>query len=546
MSWKGVATALAALWLMGFDAAAALDLSPPWMERNSKDCFQNHDPDRRIRGCSRLLKHGDGLIPSLDGPPGTRESRAHAHNSRGLGYLAKGDLKRARADFSEAIRLKPDLARAYNNRAEVFVRQRDYARAEPDFDAAIDIDPKFADAYAGRAALLDRMSRPGEAEADAERAVKLAPKSSVSYGVRGKIRLGRGQFQAAIADLSEAIRLGGAAPSVYAARGAAYEKAGLRELALADYDRALDASPADDQEREAQTYAEKRREAAREDLSQAAGTDSVSTGERTAAATAPAESPAPPAHPAPQERHSAPQERHSAPQERRVALVIGNSAYERVPRLANPDADAQAFAAALQRLGFSEVVEKHDLGLAALTSALKDFGDLAADADWAVIYYAGHGIEVGGRNYLIPVDARIAAASHVDDEAIPLERVLAKAESARKLKLVILDACRVNPFAARLAGSRRSIGRGLARIEPAGGVLVAYAARDGAAAEDGGPGHSPFTAALLKHIAEPGLDIGLLFRKVRDTVLAETRQAQEPFTYGSLPGEALYFKTPGG
>jgi len=235
----------------------------------------------------------------------------------------------------------------------------------------------------------------------------------------------------------------------------------------------------------------------------------------------------------------------SAPSDpgRRIALVIGNGTYAHAPHLPNPSNDAAAFASALRRLGFADVRESNNLGLTDLTRELKRFGDLAATADWAVIFYAGHGIEVGGINYLIPVDAKLARQDHIDDEGLPLSRLLSKAEGARKMRLVILDACRNNPFRMAATGRRtRSIGRGLGRIEPMGGVLVAYAALDGTVADGGTGAHSPFTAALLEQLHEPGLEIGLLFRKVRDAVLRRTGGGQEPFTYGSLPSEGLYFK----
>jgi uncharacterized caspase-like protein len=230
---------------------------------------------------------------------------------------------------------------------------------------------------------------------------------------------------------------------------------------------------------------------------------------------------------------------------RRVALVVGNGAYHNAPPLDNPVGDAKAVADAFRRLGFAVVIEAHDAGYAEFLSALKDFGDRAADADWAVIYYAGHGLEVGGQNYLIPVDAKLQRASHVDDEAVPLERVLAKAQLARKMRLVILDSCRNNPFISGIAqerGATRAFGRGLARIEPTAGVLVGYAARDGAVAEDGKGLHSPYTQALLDHLEEPRLEINMLFRKIRDNVVANTGGRQEPFVYGSLPGEEIYLK----
>jgi uncharacterized caspase-like protein len=232
-----------------------------------------------------------------------------------------------------------------------------------------------------------------------------------------------------------------------------------------------------------------------------------------------------------------------APPGRRIALVIGMSAYVNVPALRNPGTDARAIAQTFRRLGFAEVIEREDLTRAKLEEVLKDFGDKAADADWAVIYYAGHGVEMNGENYLVPVDAKLARAEHVEDEAVTLKRVLSKAEAAHKLRMVILDACRNNPF--RMAssdGRSRTITRGLSPVDPSRGVVVAYAARDGTTADDGDGEHSPFTQALLANLETPNLDIGLLFRRVRDQVLARTKNAQEPFTYGSLPGEELYFK----
>jgi uncharacterized caspase-like protein len=145
------------------------------------------------------------------------------------------------------------------------------------------------------------------------------------------------------------------------------------------------------------------------------------------------------------------------------------------------------------------------------------------------------------------VDAELSVATHVDDEAFPLDRVLAKVEGAHKLRLVILDACRENPFIAKMAsaGGSRSVGRGLARIEPEGGVMVAYSAKNGQVAQDGDGDNSPFAQALLDHLGEPGLEINMLFRKVHDDVRSRTNGQQEPFTYGSLSAESMYFKAAG-
>ena len=178
-------------------------------------------------------------------------------------------------------------------------------------------------------------------------------------------------------------------------------------------------------------------------------------------------------------------------------------------RPANPVRDAKAVAQALRETGF-EVTEDYDLNKAKFDAVLKRFGDTAAGADWALVYFAGHGIGVGGESYLLPVDALLEKPEHVDDEAIALTRIRAKAGGAKALRLVVLDSCRNNPFAARMAaaGGKRAISRGLTRpSEPDSGELIAYATRENDVADDGTGGHSPFTAAFLQHMPEPGLEV---------------------------------------
>jgi len=174
---------------------------------------------------------------------------------------------------------------------------------------------------------------------------------------------------------------------------------------------------------------------------------------------------------------------------------------------------------------------------------LRAFARDAERADWAVVYFAGHGIEIGGVNYLIPVDARLETDRDAQFEAVALEQVLGAVEGAKKLRLVVLDACRDNPFAQRMKRTvaSRSIGRGLARVEPEGGTLVAYAAKHGEIALDGEGTNSPFVTALLKHMPTPGVEINKLFRLVRDDVMTATGRRQEPFIYGSLPAEDFFF-----
>lgn len=226
--------------------------------------------------------------------------------------------------------------------------------------------------------------------------------------------------------------------------------------------------------------------------------------------------------------------------EKRVALVIGNGAYRNVPALTNPVNDGNTVAATLKGAGFDVVDSRHDLPAAETRRALRDFADRARDADIAVVYYAGHGIEVDGSNYLIPVDAKLERDTDVYDEALSLDRVLLAVEPAKKLRLVILDACRDNPFSKSMKRTvaSRAIGQGLAKIEPnSPNLLIAYSAKAGFTAADGDGKNSPFTAALSKHLTTPGLDVRRAFGYIRDDVLKTTNNRQEPFVYGSLGGE---------
>ena len=228
--------------------------------------------------------------------------------------------------------------------------------------------------------------------------------------------------------------------------------------------------------------------------------------------------------------------------EKRVALVIGMSDYRQVPRLPNPTRDADVMEALFRKAGFDLVESKRDLGIAGLRGALREFAAAAQDADIAVVYYAGHGMEVDGVNYLIPVDARLASDFDIEDETVSLDRVLQALSAVKRLKLVILDACRDNPFANTMKRSMasRSIGRGLAKIEPASSdTLIAFAAKAGAVASDGDGQNGPFATALVKHITEPGLDLRIAFGRVRDDVLKATNNRQEPFVYGSLGGDTM-------
>jgi uncharacterized caspase-like protein len=247
----------------------------------------------------------------------------------------------------------------------------------------------------------------------------------------------------------------------------------------------------------------------------------------------------------------------AVPQGRRVALVIGNSAYKNVVALPNPQHDAEKIAASLRAIGFDTVTLESDASREKMIDALRSFANEVDKADWAMVYYAGHGIEMGGVNYLVPVDAKLALDRDVEAEAVPLDQIMTALEGAKKLKLILLDACRDNPFKdmKRAAGpeasaarstagavvATRSIGRGLGEVKVSGATLVVYAAKHGQVALDGEGGNSPFAVAVVQRLATPNVEINKLFRLVRDDVVEATAGRQEPYTYGSLPGSEDFF-----
>ncbi|MBV9561205.1 MAG: caspase family protein [Bradyrhizobium sp.] len=227
---------------------------------------------------------------------------------------------------------------------------------------------------------------------------------------------------------------------------------------------------------------------------------------------------------------------------KRVALVLANANYQNAGQLANPVNDGALMADTFRNAGFDVVDARFNLTALDTRRTLREFADRAQDADIAIVYYAGHGLEVDGQNYLIPVDARLERDTDVFDEAFSLDRVMVAVEPAKQLRLVILDACRDNPFAKSMKRTvaTRAVGLGLAKIEPSSpNTLVAYSARAGSTAQDGAGRNSPFTIALARHLPTPGLDVRKAFGFVRDDVLKATANRQEPFVYGSLGGDDL-------
>ncbi|MFD2180720.1 caspase family protein [Rhodoplanes azumiensis] len=227
--------------------------------------------------------------------------------------------------------------------------------------------------------------------------------------------------------------------------------------------------------------------------------------------------------------------------DRRVAFVVGNGAYKSVDPLPNPAIDAKAMASLLRNAGF-EVVEGTDLGRDAMTAKLRDFALSTQGADVAVFFYAGHGIAVNGKNYLIPVDADLKSEMDVKfGAAIDVDVTLDQTMSDAKVKLVLLDACRDNPFAAKIRSATRTrnvvVSSGLAEMKSGEGTLIAFATGPGQTALDGETGgNSPFTRALLAHIATPGIEIQQAMTRVRAQVSEETKKQQLPWGHTNLTG----------
>ncbi|MFN3971493.1 MAG: caspase family protein [Gemmobacter sp.] len=225
----------------------------------------------------------------------------------------------------------------------------------------------------------------------------------------------------------------------------------------------------------------------------------------------------------------------------RVALVIGMASYAHIEPLDNTVNDARLIADTLTGIGF-EVTLVANAGYQDLRRAMDSFAFRSETADLALVYFAGHGVELGGENYLIPVDADVRATGDVQRQSFSLTDFLQVVDRARTMRIVILDSCRDDPFGEAQIFTRTESGArgGLAPPSPDRGTLVAFAARDGQVALDGTTGNSPFALALADRMKEPGLELSLMFRQVRDSVLAATANMQEPHTYGSLSGVPFY------
>jgi tetratricopeptide (TPR) repeat protein len=556
----------AALTMLFCAPASAANRSAFYNNRCS-DFYDNSEYDRAIAACDEAIRLDprnanpyvnrgfawytkglpDRAIADFDEAIRLDPKFGTAYNGRGEAWREKRDFDHAMADYGEAIRLLPkaDQAFPYNNRALLWRDKGDYDRAIADDNEAIRLDPKFSKAISNRGEIWRLKGDLDRALADQDYAIKLEPKSIINFLNRAETKRYKGEFARALADYDQSLRLLADYVPAFVGRGLTYEKMDDMARARIEFQKAVDSRSPEksDISRSSLETARARLAALDSGAAQPAIPVSLpkassSTSVPTPAAVIPVVAP-------------------RVKQGRRVALVIGNSAYQNVPALPNPQKDATAVAASLRNIGF-EVVTSNDATREQMVNSLRNFANEAEKSDWAVVYYARHGMEVGGVNYLVPVDAKIAVDRDIQYEAVPLSQVLNSADTAKKIKLVMLHACRDNPFTPRKTAApevvaatistvgapistRSSNGRGLAEVKVTGATLVVYAAKDGQVALDGEGGNSPFAVAVTQRLATPGVEINKIFRLVRDDVMEATAGRQEPYTYGSLPGKEDFF-----
>ncbi|WFU27861.1 caspase family protein [Bradyrhizobium sp. CB1717] len=494
-------------------------------------------------------KKGDYAKVIADATEAIRLQPSQAvYNLRGSAYYDKGDYDIAIADFDDALKLGPPSGIIFHNRGNAWRGKRDYAKAIADYDAAIKADPKSAFSLQNRGISKEALGDLDGALADINQAIRLDPSLPQPLINRTAIWRARGDFDRAIADGSEAIRLAKDKPPVnimtppnsvlisgYIHRALAYEAKGDYAHAREDYKATLAIVASDAGSKANQATAKVR-------LSLV--TDAAAPIPRDA--PSPATQPA--ASPAPQQTGAAPLP-SPAPAGRgtRMALIIGNGAYAHVKALPNPPNDARAVAKSLRDIGFT-VSEGVDLDRAAMQKMTRDFLREAARAQVALVYYAGHGVQVDGRNYLIPVDVELKPGTGMTEAMIDMDTIMAGLDDQVRTNILIFDACRNNPMAQQVAsaGTNRGIegASGLAAPTSLGagatlgaGTLIAFATAPGQVALDGEGANSPFSAALSRHIGTPGLEVQQMLTRVRAEVVSSTKTKQVPWSNSSLLGE---------
>ncbi len=445
-------------------------------------------------------------------------------NMRGSAYYDSGEPDIAISDFTDALNIGPVSGTIYHNRGNAYRNKGDYPKALADYSKAIELGTKSAYTYQNRGAVKQKMGDLDGAMADINEAIRVDPSLPGPHTARAVLWRAKSNIDKAIADCTKAVTLAKAKQPVnimtppgsvlidaYTQRGLSYEANGQFDLAKDDYNSVLQGNAVDNVSKANQATAKVRLAL----LSDAPSSVPVQKTESSG---------------------------------RRVALVIGNGAYQNFPALPNPPNDARAVAKSLRDLGY-EVTEGIDLSQDKMQKMTREFMRNAAQAKTLVLYYAGHGVQIGGRNYLVPVDVKPDAGAAITDSMTDMDKILAGLDDQVRTNVLIFDACRNDPFAQQTAsaggrGVEIKTRSGLAQptAPSAGstlgaGTLIAFATAPGQVALDGEGANSPFSAALTRHISTPGLEVQQMLTRVRAEVVAGTHNKQVPWSNSSLLGE---------
>ncbi len=486
------------------------------------ECTQDGAPAVRIAVCSALIARDKFS---------SREDRADSFGFRGFAYYQIGEYDKALADLDIALALSPrhglfsarssiravkqqydgalsDIERALviapslpfilgyrSNRADIWRDRGDYRLALREYSEIIQRDPTFVLAYIGRTWLYRANGNVAEAAADLARAAAIAPTIAEPYVAQGLLAESAGDTVGARASYLRAVAL----PRTVRINGAG--------------------SAITDSSRDQQV--------ARARLAVLAQKSETTT---PSGAWTP-----------------------NGNQSRRLAIVIGNGAYNHIQKLANPVQDAGLISKNLRKIGL-KVIDGFDLDQQKMKSLIGRFLREAATSKIALMFYAGHGMQIDGKNFLLPTDAKFDGTANILDQLTDLDFLLAGIDDKVRTNIVILDACRDNPFAKESARAE-SIGRsvklqtGLAPQSGVGtgatsgaGTLLAFATAPGKVALDGQGGNSPFSDALGRHISTPGLEVQQMLTRVRTDVVAATKGQQVPWSNSALLGEVYLIK----
>jgi tetratricopeptide (TPR) repeat protein len=477
---------------------------------------------------------------------------------RGAAYVGKGNYDQAIADLTRAVGIDPKYAAAYSWRAAAWKAKGDDDRALYDADQVVKLLPKVASGYNSRCLILENKGEYAQALPDCETAVKLAPDNALYHINRGTVLFRQGNLDRATEDFARAIRLDPANEGGYTGRAEVARVKRDFDRALADFDRAVKMNP---NSARALVFRGLTKEAkgdfaaAQDDYRQAITLPAFLRAQGSGAAyyrTVKREQDTARARLAvlsdPHRKAQTQDRLQNDRQLRRIALVIGNGAYEHIAPLANPANDARAIAKALRGMGF-EVIEGIDLKADAMRRTINDFLSGATNAQIALAFYAGHGVQIDGKNFLLPVDVTLDGKDPTAGMT-DVDQVLAGLDDQIRTNIVILDACRNNPTMQQNDATQpaRSVAFRSGLAAPSGlgkgatvgaGTLLAFATAPGQVALDGDGDNSPFSSALSRHIGTPGLEVQQMLTRVRAEVVAATRNKQVPWSNSSLLGEVF-------